>query len=257
MNLFKKEPEVEFFSLMPEIVDIAPIQNARNFRPDLLVNASKDFAEKKKDPAFGLTRLISTAKCPGVYNYVRHGWVMTTWQDFVIETNGDSETFLWTTPVDQARRATVPTVGDMIEGHSKQQYADYIGGTIPNSLSTVIKINTPWRCIVPKGYYLEEGPLPYTSEKRFTTVPGYFDRESGVAQMNVQILWHVMKGKTLIKAGTPIAHYRLIPIEQPKMKCMAANEDQLYYERVHHLATNKRNVTDIKERKCFFAELFK
>lgn len=257
MNLFKRAPKIEFFSLIPEVVDIAPIQSARNFRPELLVNATKEYAEKKKDPLFGMTKVISTAKCPGVYNYARQGWVMTTWQDIVIETNGDGESFLWSTPIDQRRYASTDSVGEMVGSHPKHQYADYIGGSIPNSLSTVIKINTPWRCNVPEGYYLQEGPLPYTTEKRFTTVAGFFSKEHGIAQMNVQLLWHVMEGKTLIKAGTPIAHYMLIPKDQPEMTCVAASPEQIKQEKLTILELNRKNVSDIKERKCIFARLLK
>jgi hypothetical protein len=257
MNWFKKNPTVEFYSLMPEIVDLAPIQNARNFRPELMVNATKDYAEKKKHPLFGMVKLITTAKCPGIYNYARYGWVMTTWQDLVIETNGDGSSFTWYTPIDQRSVHSVDTIGEMVSSHSKEQYADYIGGSIPNSIDTVIKINTPWRCNVPEGYFLQEAPLPYTTEKRFTTITGFYSKEVGIAQMNVQLLWHVLKGTTLIKAGTPIAHYMLIPKEQPNMRCVAATPEQVRLNKLTNTETSRHYVSDLKERKCIFSKLLK
>lgn len=257
MKWFNKNPTVEFFSLMPEVVDLAPIQNARNFRPELMVNATKDYAEKKKHPLFGMFKLINTAKCPGIYNYARYGWVMTTWQDIVIETNGDGSSFTWYTPIDQRDIPSVDNMGEMISSHSKEQYADYIGGSIPNSIDTVIKINTPWRCNVPDGYYLQEAPLPYTTEKRFTTITGFYSKEAGVAQINVQILWHVLKGTTLIKAGTPIAHYMLLPKEQPNMKCVVATPEQVRLNRITTIETNRHYVSNLKERKCIFSKLLK
>ena len=257
MSWFKRKPTIEFFSLIPEVAELAPIQHARNFRPDLLINATKDYANKKTDDGFGTTKLISTAKCPGLYNYARHGWVMTTWQDITIETNGDGSSFLWTSPTDQTKCINGKMVGEAIGSHSKEQYADYIGGSIPQSLNTVIKLNTPWRCNVPEGYYLQEAPLPYSTEKRFTTVTGFFSREHGLAQLNVQLLWHVMEGKTLIKAGTPVAHYMLIPKDQPEMVCMAATPEQTKLNDLTNIELNRHLVSDIKERKCIFSKILK
>lgn len=259
MSIFKfwQKPKIEFFSLIPEVAKLAPMQNARNFRPDLLVNATKDYAGQKKQSNFGNEKLISTAKCPGIYNYARQGWVLTTWQDITIETNGDGTSFLWTSAVDQKKMTNGAVVGDAVGSHPREQYAQYVGGAIPNSLETIIKINTPWRCNVPEGYYLQEAPLPYTTEKRFTVIPGFFSKEAGIAQMNVQLLWHVMHGKILIKAGTPIAHYMLIPKDQPEMVSMAATPEQVQLDALTNLELNRHYVSDIKDRKCIFSNLLK
>jgi hypothetical protein len=110
---------------------------------------------------------------------------------------------------------------------------------------------------VPEGYYLQEAPLPYSTEKRFTTVTGFFSKEHGLAQLNVQLLWHVMKGKTLIKAGTPIAHYMLIPKDQPEMISMAATPKQIKLDETNNIELKRRFVADTKEHKCVFARILK
>lgn len=257
MTWFKKQPTIEFFSLIPEVAELAPIQHARNFRPDLLINATKDYANEKTKDGFGTNKLISTAKCPGIYNYARHGWVLTTWQDITIETNGDGSSFLWTSPIDQTKCTNGRMVGEAIGSHPREQYANYIGGSIPQSLDTVIKVNTPWRCNVPEGYYLQEAPLPYSTEKRFTTMTGFFSKEHGLAELSVQLFWHVMNGKTLIKAGTPIAHYMLIPKDQPEMISMAATPKQIKLIDLSNVELSRHFVSDTKERKCVFAKILK
>jgi hypothetical protein len=253
----KKKPTIEFFSLMPEVAALQPVVSARNFRPDLLVNAGKNYADLKKDPMFGTEKIFSTARCPGIYNYVRHGWVICAWQDITITTNGDGESFTWSTPLDQRVLINGNIVGQAVNFHPREQYANHIGGSIPNSLAVVLKIMTPWRCIVPEGYYLQEGNMPYSDEKRFTTVTGFFSRDQGVAQMNIQLLWHVLDGTTVIKAGTPLAHYMLIPKEQPELVSMAATPEQVLSERITNTELNRQNITNMKERKCIFAEIFK
>lgn len=252
----KKKPTIEFFSLIPEVATLQPVISARNFRPDILLNASKKYAEDKKDSSFGTHKIFSTARCPGIYNLVRHGWVVCAWQDITITTNGDGESFNWSTPVDQRTLTNGALVGEAVGFHPKHQYADHVGGSIPNSLSNVLKIHTPWRCIVPKGYYLQESNMPYTDEKRFTTVPGFFSREQGVAQMNIQLLWHELNGITVIKAGTPLAHYMLIPIDQPELVSMAATPEQIFADKITTTELIRNNVTNMKERKCIFAKIF-
>lgn len=255
MNIFKKEPTIEFFSLIPEVAEIAPIVPAYNFRPSLHVNSAKALSERKKDPSYGLYPRKETAKCPGIYNYVKHGWVMTTWQDILIKTNGDGVNFEWVTNVNQNSFALTSTVGDTVSAHPPFQYADYVAED-KNTLKFVLKINTPWRCLVPEGYYLMEKGLPYTDERRFTTVEGFFSNEYGVAQMNVQLLWHVMEGETLIKAGTPIAHYMLIPKNQPKLIVRGATKEDIRQEKLTTLEITRKNVSNKSESKCIYAKLF-
>jgi len=256
-NFFKKETStIEFFSLIPEVVDIAPIKPANQFRPNLIENATKELSEFKKNPNYEFTRNIHTAKCPGIYNVVKHGWVMTTWQDIVIETNGDGINFKWATPTSQNGLTNGKLVGWDVSFHSSNQYTDYVGQRA-NTLANVVKIMTPWRCIVPKGYYLQEGPLPYTDEERFTTVKGFFSREHGVAQMNVQLLWHVMNGKTLIKAGTPIAHYTLVPKNLPKLLVTKATDAQIYADQITNVELSKKFNSEKSASKCFFSQFYK
>jgi hypothetical protein len=254
-NPFKKEPTIEFFSLMPDVVKIAPIQSAANFRPELMTNAAKDLSRKKREPEYGFTKLNNTAKCPGIYHYANHGWVMTTFQDIIIRTNGDGETISTDSAINNTMMKGGEYIGSTISFHPPQQYANYMGN-MANTVRNVIKIHTPWRCVVPEGYYLQEGHLPYSNEKRFTTATGFFSRDYGVAQMNVQLLWHVMDGEVILKAGTPIAHYMLIPKKQHKLEVRSATEQDLEYERITHAEINRKFVSNRTESKCIYAKLF-
>jgi hypothetical protein len=65
-----------------------------------------------------------------------------------------------------------------------------------------------------------------------------------------------MEGKTLIKAGTPIAHYMLIPKDQPDMKCMAATPEQIKQDNITTFELGRHFVSDVKEQKCIFSKLF-
>lgn len=165
---------------------------------------------------------------------------MRTWQDIVITTNkADPVNFSWLCAHSQ----------EGVGFHQPHQLADYWEQWPETTLRSVIKIHTGWRCVVPEGYYLHEMPLPLSEESRFTTIPGYFSREAGPASMNVQLLWHVMDGETLIKAGTPIAQYVLVPKEQPEMLCRDADprKDGLTLAKLYDASRFVKNYNEMRK----------
>lgn len=188
-----------------------PVVKARDLEHVWVNSARAEYAEKRKHPDFEFTRNLHTAKCPGIFSLMRQGWVVRTWQDIVIETNGDKEYFAWATPIDQK---AFPFGVDYVGAHDARSLASYMQNWPDNALRAVLKINSPWMARVPKGYYLLEMPVAYADENRFTTLPGVFDCDHGPAPLSQQLLWHVESGKTLIKAGTPLAQYVLMPKEQ-------------------------------------------
>lgn len=101
-----------------------------------------------------------------------------------------------------------------------------------------------------------ENSVPYSDDNRFTTMPGFYAREYGVAQMNVQLKWHVLNGETLIKAGTPIAHYMLVPKDQYDMECRPATNKDKADDAATLMENTRRLASNRKESKCVFGRLF-
>lgn len=252
--MFNKRPKLEFFSIVPEITKLAPIMPAHQYKPKWFGKAQEEFVEATKASDFGKKKFVHTAKCPGIFNIIRYGWVMTTWQDIIIKTNGDGQSFEWQSVIDQKNLKAKSDPGDAIGFHSEEQLSGYFENW--DGLKSVIKVHTPWRCIVPKDYYLLEGPMPYSEDTRFTTLPGLFSQEYGVSQLNPQLKWNVMEGETLIKAGTPIAHYMLVPKQEAQVTVMDATDEQILAEEVTQLEINRRYVSDRSQSKCVFARMF-
>lgn len=246
MNWFRRsKPILEFVNETPGVAELMPLTLAKEFRHPWVERAMRDFAKTREDPTWTHKKFAHTARCPGIFSLQRHGWVMRTWQDIVITTNkADPENFSWLCARSQ----------DYVSHHPSHQLADYWSQWPETTLRSVIKIHTGWHCLVPEGYYLHEMPLPLSEESRFTTIPGFFSREAGPAPMNVQLLWHVMDGETLIKAGTPIAQYVLVPKEQPEMLCRDADarKDRLLLARMYGETKFVKNYGEIK--KLFGAE---
>jgi len=214
--MFWDKPKVKFHCLIPGVAETMPIIEARDYKHPWVDKAHQEYNNARKNPNWGMERSTHTARCPGIFTLQRHGWIQRAWQDFTIETFQGSDEFVWSSPLDQKKYCEV--TGDYISAHPKEQLANYMENWRADTLKTVIKVQSPWRCEIPKGYRLLEMSVPYADEKRFSVAPGFSSNDMGYAQMNVQMLWHVTKGKTLIKAGTPLAQYILVPEESFDME---------------------------------------
>jgi hypothetical protein len=221
MNLTEKfSDSLIFESLLPGLEVYMPIIPAKELKRAWVESARADFMERKKN---GINE-GHIARCPGIFDINRTGWVLRSWLDIEIETNGDLDTFFWHTPASQ--KEMCPMADDAVSWHSQDELFKFQKNFPSNTLKSIIKIKTPWRMLIPKGYNVLMMPVPYSDESRFTVLPGTF--YAGVAACNVQMLWHVTNGKTVIKAGTPLAQYILIPENQPEATVRSV-EDMLPY----------------------------
>lgn len=240
MGFLKNSKKIEFINEIPGVSTLMPIIESKYIKHSWVNNALNHFSSMRKQSNWESNRLMHTARCPGIFTLQRHGWILRTWQDIVITTNGSEYDLTW--------RSASNIGGDAVGIHPSEQYSNYFEEWPENTLKTVIKINTGWRCNVPKGYYLMEMPVAHSGENRFTTVPGYFSREAGPASMNVQLLWHVKNGETLIKAGTPISQYVLVPKEQPDFLCRdEAEKDRLWLSRLYDASKFVKNYGTVKK----------
>jgi hypothetical protein len=248
--LFKK-PKVVFECLIPGVERIMPMIEAKDIRHAWVNRAVAEVKIARQSPEYGMKKQVHTAKCPGIFNLQRHGWVMRTWQDITIETFGDGNRFEWTSAIDQKKLSE--QAGNYVGFHPDTHFPNYMENWPSNALRTVVKIQSPWTCVVPKGYYLMEMPVAYSDENRFITLSGFFNHEQGPAPLNPQLIWCVMNGKTLIKAGTPIAQYILIPKQTYEMDVRPlkeANEHEIF-----ELLNNNRFIKNYAEVKRFYGEV--
>ena len=240
LSLLKKKPTIEFVNEIPGVADLMPIIDAKHYKHQWVNRAQQDFAKIRENPNWRNEKMMHTARCPGIFSLQRHGWILRTWQDIVITTNGDGKSFTW--------KSASTHGGDPVGYHDTMQYSTYMENWPLNTLPLVLKINTGWRCNVPKGYYLMEIPVAHADENRFTAVPGYFSKEAGPASMNVQLLWHVVNGEELIKAGTPIAQYILVPKEQPDSICRdEQHSDNIWLSHLYDTSKFVKNYNEVKK----------
>jgi hypothetical protein len=173
--------------------------------------------------------------CSGIRNLISVGYAITAAHDIEIKTNGDGCTFDWFTP---KTNMELLGIGDEGVGYfSKEVYGNH-AVLPPQTLKTIIKIPSPWRVRMPKGWGLLMLPMHYADENRFSSLMGVLDTEI-TTSLNAVLYWHVLSGSTLIKAGTPL--FYVIPVkldEKLDVVIRVATEKERQWEKIRKTVKN-------------------
>jgi hypothetical protein len=196
--------KIEFYSKVPGLPDLFPIVDAKDALPKW-AKAARDSYVKKKEQTTG--RINHIYQCPGIFDLFNHGYVIPMWHDVVITTNGNPDEFGWTIPSTDLTEFDKET--SIIENQTNG-----FGSVLPIkpwSLNTLIKVNTPWNVVAPRGVKFLIIPIAYPDSFEFESSIGILD--PGYSnEINIQLYYNVHKGDVLIKAGTPLAH--IIPLSE-------------------------------------------
>jgi hypothetical protein len=211
-KLFGKQPTntVTFTTNVPGMDRLCPVSPASEEKtPGWVSRAHEVFKATMRDPANLQSRVMSVSRCPGMREIMQRGFVVRTWHDFTIKTNGDGHSMSWVTPDEQLKSVVG---GDPLVLHNKENFADYFGADWPpHYCKTIIKIQTPWRFSLPKGYVFMVIPVPFNEDTRLESVTGILDPEHST-ELNLQIYWKVLCGTELVRRGTPLCY--LIPVKR-------------------------------------------
>jgi hypothetical protein len=226
----KKIKPVVFANAEPAFAAAYPVLEAKDIKREWLEQNIKDMTADTK-------RILETcpiehlqskmhgrgyiSKCPGIRAFMNTGYIITTPCDFVIETNGDGATFKHTSLGPKSSNSFHVGV------HPKSQLHDY--SAVPlNTLKDIIKISTGWHIIPNENYVFLVTPPHYGNESRFSGPVGIHDPYSD-PQVNIFLFWHIMKGREVVSAGTPIAQYIPIPREfvTPPLITKAATNQEM------------------------------
>lgn len=210
-KLVKQAPSITFMSFIPHLEDMYPIYSASEATFPWISESYAEGQPRLKD--YSSTRQNGiTAKCSGIVGLSQRGWIVSSWCDIVIETTGDGETFKSRSALPPESFSHLPKGAN---GAPLGFFPPSVYGSLPstglpaNTLKTLIKFHLPWTFRITPGWGLLTLPLEYTPEHRFSAAIGVINPRIS-QQLNPVLYWHVMKGQTLIKAGTPLM--RIVPI---------------------------------------------
>lgn len=248
-NIFKN-PKLTFTCIIPEVAKMMPIEPANKVQYNWSNKMLASLRDNKNSIRPGEI-LKHVARCPGIAQIARTGWIQKSYQDIYIKTDGTGG-FEWRTPIDQLSMISYPDIQfPYVSHHDASNTEPY--GFLPNdTLKTVIKIQSPWLVYVPKGYSLLCLPIPYNDDTRFTASFGVIDGDGGVVNLNVQLFWHVLQGEEVISAGTPLAQYILIKKQKIKVEVTEADQNTVKDFRARLLSIGNqfyKNITNSTEKK--------
>jgi hypothetical protein len=250
MNIFNRKGQktIDFISGVEGLTEAVPIRRAIEMMPDWAKACRKDFTKDKTQP-------LHLAKCPGIFDLYKVGYVVPMWCDVAIETQGD--TFRWTCQehIKRLERVDHPS-GELpiVTNHSYDNIAKFLPRR-NQSIANIIKIDTPWAVVAPPGVKFLTLPFPYPDHQEFDACPGILDPAIST-EVNIQMYWNVKNKDYLLKAGTPMQI--LVPLTENNYKYNVrdANEnDKKWFRRKNFLAHFKINV-DRKVMKSAYSKFW-
>jgi hypothetical protein len=231
--------DIIFFSSIEGVADACPVLLANQTIPKWANLAKDNYINDKKDRKDRFNHIF---QCPGIFDLYNYGFVVTAWHDFIIKTEYNKEGFAWKIPNEEISllMGSVSVIG------THQQGISDIIPKRPTALNQIIKINTPWHVIAPKGIKFISIPIAYPDTFEFDSHIGILDPGTS-SEINIQLNWNVKDGETLIKAGTPLAHFIPISEEKFNLVCRDATENDKKWLRKRNFFNNftfklKRNL---------------
>lgn len=208
--------KVEFFSTIAGVADFFPILPAKECLPNWVSQCRDDYLKSDK-------RSIHVFKCPGIFDLMATGFVVTAWHDTLIEVTPTSINI--TSPNDQltklSGKSTITIQDDNAKFFPKR----------PWSQKQILKINTPWHILAPKGLKFLHIPMPYSDFFDYESVIGVHD-PSISSEINIQGYINRTGGSFVIKAGAPIC--QLVPLTDKTVThvCRDMNKsDELWFKK--------------------------
>lgn len=207
----KKKSWVRFYSLDQNVSTLYPVIENRLTDRDWNGVGNID----RNRPEQGRQTVLN---CPAIKQVTNVGYVLRAPADFIIKTGPTVEHLSWETPFLFKRHSDKYTFSGTdyyISWHSPAQTEPIIPREEHNTnrphLHSAVKVETPWRVKASDDIVLLQLPVTYNNEERFTAAIGVVDPRY-MHSVSVQLLWHVLEGETLVKAGTPLVQY--VPVSR-------------------------------------------
>ena len=263
-GLDKTKPKLEFICTMPGVEEVMPIIRASEYKHSWITKAVQDMktngsisAPHRRD--YEAPKLLPgqkskdneerhTAKCPALQMIQNTGWIMRLHQDVKIQTIGNGEDIKFDVPFQSQQEP-------IVSKHLTHAFYPFFENWPKDTMQKIIKINLPWQARIPKGYKLLQTHPFMLDDNRFTTMSGVLDPHLGPASVGtIPMYWHCTDDtqEIILKAGTPLAQFILIPKEEPDFTQVELNEDTKFQKeyRMNQLllaGTFNRSYTKVRE----------
>jgi hypothetical protein len=215
--MWNKQQRIEFFNSDPSIVDTFPIIESKDLKLNWVKGTREDYQKQAKSGNTDQPGFAHLLRCPGIFDLFKYGYIIPLNKDISITPKGKEfdSIFKSVTTTEFATRSLTPF-------SIEWQGTDFIGRP-PWAADFIIKINTGWHVIAPKGVKLLMLPIVYPDTFDFTAAAGILDPSISTL-LNFQLFWNSKKTETIIPAGTPLG--QLIPITEKKYEWVQRTMNQ-------------------------------
>jgi len=228
MNFWNRRNKIEFFNSDPSIIDNYPIIESKNLKLNWVNRAKENYKNLVKQGINNEPGFKHLSKCPGIFDLFKYGYIIPLHKDFIIKPKEPKEKY-------EGFEVTFPSkTENSMEGTDKfyidKQEADLVANP-PWAANFIVKINTGWNVIAPKGIKFLLLPIAYPDTYIFTSTIGILDPTIST-QINFQMYWNTEE-TVIIRAGAPLGH--LIPLSEKKYKMvqrLANQKDRHWMEKV-------------------------
>ena len=261
------KPKLEFICTSPGVETVMPIIRASEYRHSWITKAVQDMKTNgsiaaphrrewesqapRQGPGGGKSvenEERHTAKCPALQMVQNTGWIMRLHQDVKIQTIGNGEDVKVDVPFQSNEQP-------IISKHLTHAFYPFFENWPKNTMQKILKINLPWQARIPRGYKLLQTHPFMLDDNRFTTMSGVLDPQLGPASVGtIPIYWHCVddEKEIILKSGTPVAQFILVPKEEPDFTQVDHTEDTKFAKefKINQLllaGTFNRSYTKVRE----------
>jgi len=225
MKFWNRKNKIEFFHNEPSIIENFPIIEPKDLKLNWVKKAKHDFQIVKprieNQPGF-----IHLTRCPGIFDLFKYGYIIPLHRDIIIMPGG--EDFKW--GVNQTKGPNF----SLDQQTSSSESNINLVPTPPWAVDYIIKIDTGWHVIAPKGVKFLMLPIAYPDTFDFTAAIGILDPAIST-KLNFQMFWNEKdKEEIVVPAGTPLGH--LIPLSEKKYQMVQRNmnqQDHMWITKLH------------------------
>ena len=156
--------------------------------------------------------------CPGFIDYFKQGYVVSLWCDLRvnIQNKGGKLSYDLNT--------TEPRYTFSVHGH--QQFLQHVPEHVSKKTKLILKLDSPWKIVTPKGYSVLQLPMYYNYNENFEVLPGVIHTD--VYHTINQQMCIFREGEFIIKKGTPLATY--IPYKREELTLEMTNDEKIKYK---------------------------
>jgi len=213
MDFLKKQNKIEFFIPNSVAAENYPILTVKDYKLDWVKRARSSLEKARIDGRFNNPGFTHLARCPGIFELLKYGYVVQTHRDILISPNETG--FEWAVAGLGEGSCNVSDgynggVGQAIDILSRVEWPLPYP---PNVFTYIIKIQTEWNVVTPKNIKLLIIPLPYPDEFEIMASSGILD-PSISTQVNFQGYIFKTNKNIILKAGTPLQ--MVIPLTEKK-----------------------------------------